>query len=45
MPRKIIASLVGIAVAVITVVLMEWLSHTIFPPPVYVDINDPRGNR
>jgi hypothetical protein len=41
MPRNIIAAIVGIAVAVITVILMEWLSHSIFPPPVDVDFNDP----
>jgi hypothetical protein len=31
MPRKIIASLVGIAVAVMTVVLMEWLAAKVAP--------------
>jgi len=38
--RKIIAAVVGIAVAVLTVMLIQWISHTVFPPPAGIDYED-----
>ncbi len=40
MLRKVLGALDGIATAVITVMLMEWLSHTIYPLPAGLDVTD-----
>jgi len=40
MLRRIIGAIIGIAVAVATVMLMEWLSHSIHPLPAGIDVND-----
>lgn len=36
--RKILGGLAGIAVAVLTVMLMEWISHSIYPLPADLEI-------
>ena len=38
--RNIIAVVVGIAVAVITVMLIQWVSHSVFPPPADLNSED-----
>jgi hypothetical protein len=38
--RKILGGLAGIAVAVLTVMLMEWISHSIYPMPADLEITD-----
>jgi len=40
MVRKILGAVVGLAVAVITVIIMEMISHTVFPPPGDLDVSD-----
>ncbi len=40
MLRKGLGALAGIATAVLTVMLMEWLSHTIYPLPAGLDVTD-----
>ena len=40
MLRNILGLIVGIAVAVVTVMLMQWLSHSTFPPPEGLDYTD-----
>lgn len=41
MVRKIVAAMAGIATAVGTVMLMEWISHRLYPPPAGLDTRDP----
>jgi hypothetical protein len=38
--RKVLGGLAGIAVAVLTVMLMEWISHSIYPMPANLEITD-----
>ena len=38
--RKVLGALAGIAVAVLTVMLMEWISHTIYPLPDSIELTD-----
>jgi len=40
MLRNVLGALAGIATAVVTVMLMEWLSHAIYPPPAGLEITD-----
>jgi hypothetical protein len=40
MVRRIVGAVVGIAIAIATVMLMEWLSHSIHPLPPGLDVND-----
>ncbi len=40
MLRNALGLLAGIAVAVFTVILMEWISHSVYPPPAGIDLND-----
>lgn len=40
MLRVILGAISGIAVAVLTVVLFNWVSHTVYPPPPDIDISD-----
>ncbi|MDH3748827.1 MAG: hypothetical protein OER97_11530 [Gammaproteobacteria bacterium] len=40
MLRGVLGAIVGIAVAVLTVILFEWISHTIFPVPPELDTQD-----
>ena len=38
--REIFGGLAGIAVAVLTVMFMEWISHSIYPMPANLEITD-----
>jgi ABC-type nitrate/sulfonate/bicarbonate transport system permease component len=40
MLRNALGLLTGIAVAVLTVMLMQWISHTVYPPPTGIDLTD-----
>ncbi len=40
MLRNVLGALAGIATAVLTVMLMEWLGHTVYPPPDGVDFSN-----
>ncbi len=40
MLRKVLGALAGIATAVLTVMLMEWLSHIIYPLPDGIDLSN-----
>ena len=40
MLRSVLGALIGIATAVATVMLMEFLSHSIYPPPSGIEILD-----
>ena len=40
MLRQVLGALAGIATAVLTVMLMEWLSHVIYPLPDGLEITD-----
>lgn len=40
MLRKVLGALTGIATAVLTVMLMEWLGHSVYPPPDGVDFSN-----
>ncbi|NNC78260.1 MAG: hypothetical protein HKN77_09880 [Woeseiaceae bacterium] len=40
MLRDVIGAIVGVAVAVLTVMLFEWISHTIFPVPAGLEVNN-----
>lgn len=40
MLRDVIAAIVGIAVAVLTVMLFDWISHSVYPLPAELDLND-----
>ena len=40
MLRRIIGAILGIAVAVATVMIMEWISHSIHPLPEGLDVTD-----
>ena len=40
MLRVILGAVAGLAVAVLTVVLFNWISHTVYPPPPDIDISD-----
>lgn len=40
MLRNIGAAILGLATAVILVILIEWLGHVIYPPPPDLDTND-----
>ena len=36
--RDVLGAVVGVAIAVLTVMLFEWISHTAFPPPPDLDV-------
>ncbi len=38
--RKVLGAVAGIATAVLTVMLMEWLSHTVYPVPDGIDLSN-----
>lgn len=38
--RDVLGAVVGVAVAVLTVMLFDWISHTAFPPPPDLDVTD-----
>lgn len=38
MLRDVIGAIVGIAVAVLTVMLFNWISHTVYPVPADLDV-------
>ena len=40
MLRTVLGAFAGIATAVVTIMLMEWLSHSIYPPPPGIEIMD-----
>ena len=40
MLRKVLGALAGIATAVLTVMLMEWLGHSVYPPPDGIDLSN-----
>ena len=40
MLRNVVGAIAGIAVAVLTVMLFEWISHTIYPMPPGLEITD-----
>lgn len=40
MLRSVLGALAGIATAIVTVIFMEWVSHTIYPPPAGIEIMD-----
>ena len=40
MLRSVLGALIGIATAVATVMLMDFLSHSIYPPPAGIEIVD-----
>ena len=40
MVRKVLGAVVGIAIAVVTVALVEMISHAVFPPPADLDVSD-----
>ena len=40
MIRSVLGALIGIATAVVTVMLMDFLSHSIYPPPAGIEIVD-----
>lgn len=40
MLRDVIGAIVGVAVAVLTVMLFDWISHTAFPLPPDLEVND-----
>lgn len=45
MLRNVIAGIAGIGTAVIIVILIERLGHTIYPPPLDLDYSDPDAMR
>ncbi len=40
MLRNVVGAIAGIAVAVITVMLFEWISHAIYPMPAGMEVTD-----
>ncbi len=40
MLRNVVGAIAGIVVAVLTVMLMEWISHTVYPLPAGIEITD-----
>lgn len=40
MIRRIVATIAGIAVAVVVVMLVQKLGHSLYPPPADMDVND-----
>lgn len=40
MLRSALGLLAGIAVAILTVMLMQWISHVAYPPPTGIDLKD-----
>ena len=38
--RSILGLILGLAVAILTVMLFQWISHTVWPPPEGLDPND-----
>jgi len=40
MLRAVLGAIAGIITAVVTVMLMNWLSHSIYPPPAGIEIMD-----
>ncbi len=40
MLRNVVGALAGIAVAILTVMLMEWISHTIYPLPAGIEMTE-----
>ena len=45
MLRKISAVLLGVVVAFLTVMVVEWVSHQLYPPPPGLDFKDPEQVR
>ncbi|HET6565021.1 MAG TPA: hypothetical protein VFG52_06365 [Xanthomonadales bacterium] len=45
MLRKISAVLLGLVVAFVTVMVVEWVSHQVYPPPPGLDFKDPEQVR
>ena len=41
MIRNVLAAVAGVATAVITVMIFQFVSHTVFPPPAGMDMSDP----
>lgn len=40
MVRKILGAIVGVVVAVVTVIAIQWVSHAAFPPPAGIEHAD-----
>ena len=40
MLRNVLGAIAGISTALVTVMLMDWLSHSIYPPPAGIEIMD-----
>ena len=38
MLRSVIGAIIGLAIAIATVWFMQWISHTVFPPPADLDV-------
>ncbi len=38
--RSIVGLIVGLAIAIATVMLFQWISHTVWPPPEGLDLED-----
>ncbi len=38
--RSILGLILGLVVAIVTVMLFQWISHTVWPPPEGLDPND-----
>lgn len=45
MLRTIGGTILGLLVAVVSIMAIEWVGHQLFPPPPGVDINDPESLR
>ncbi|WBH15194.1 hypothetical protein [Sphingomonas radiodurans] len=39
--RKVLGVIVGVVAAIATITVIELISHTLFPPPTGIDMNDP----
>lgn len=40
MVRKVLGAIVGVAVAILTVMIVQWISHSAFPPPAGMEFAD-----
>lgn len=40
MARKLAGAIVGVAVAILTVIFVQWISHAAFPPPEGIELAD-----
>ena len=43
--RKLLAAVVGLAVALLTIYLVEMLGHMVYPPPTDIEFGDPEDIR